>query len=251
MRYVKATDVRSLRRLPLYYKVFKTLKSQIEEGEYKEGDLLPPEPQLEKRFCVSRITIRKAIEMLEQMGLVTRKQGKGTIVRNPKTVQSLNYITSFTETLIQKGLQVSSRNISVKLVTPCAKIASLLNINTDQKAIKIERIKYADGKPIAIMTNYLLPWIVPGIESKIPRLNSLYRLLEEDYNIELANAIEYIGACQADESEAEQLGVEPGTVLLTSRRITYDKEGRVIEVAILKIIASKYEYCVYLRGRPE
>jgi GntR family transcriptional regulator len=246
----KSTSIENVKRHPLYYRVFNIIKKQIEDGVYKEGDLLPAEPLLEQQFNVSRTTIRKAIEMLEQQGLVIKKQGRGTIVTDPKTIQKLNLVTSFTETLMEKGYKVTSKDITVDFVIPPPWVADALKINSDIKIVKIERIKLINGKPIAIVTNYLLPTFVPGIERKIDKLNSLYALLENEYNIRITSAVEYIGARLADAIEAKILRGDKGTVLLISKRITYSN-GQVLEVAITKIKADMYEYCIYMNGRPE
>lgn len=234
---------------PLYYRVFSILRKQIEDGIYKEGDLLPPEPALERQFNVSRTTVRKAIEMLEEKGLVIKKQGKGTTVIDPKTVQKLNLVTSFTETLIARGYHVTSRNVAVEMVSPPSKVADALKLANNIKVVRIERVKHVDRKPIAILINYLLPSFVPGIEAKTDKLNSLYALLENEYNIRITSAVEYLGARLADEAEAEVLAADTNTVLLISRRITYS-DAQPIEYAVSKIVADMYEYCVYLNGRP-
>jgi GntR family transcriptional regulator len=104
-------------------------------------------------------------------------------------------------------------------------------------------------QPIALITNYLLPDLVPGIEKKILKMKSLYSFLEEEYAINIEAAPDYITAKAASPSEAEKLYVPEGAPLLVVRRIT-QSDGRPIEVAILLIIANKFEYSVYTKERP-
>ena len=77
-----------------YSKLYKYFKEKIENGYYKPGDLIPPEPEIEKMFSVSRTTVRKAVDLLSREGFLKAQQGKGTVVTDNKTMQSLNHVTS-------------------------------------------------------------------------------------------------------------------------------------------------------------
>ncbi len=234
---------------PLYYKVYNALRNKIEAGEFSKGDLLPTELELENLFKVSRITIRKAIEMLSNEGFVATRQGKGTEVLDPKTTQKLNSVTSFSETLLEKGYNVSSKNVQIELIKPPGRVASELKIDLDTEVVRVYRIRLANDKPIAIMINYLRAEMVPGIESKINMADSLYRFLETEYNIVFDSAVENIGARAAGTTEAEMLQIPEGAPLITSRRVT-SADGKPIEVVVSSIVADKYEYKVFLKGRP-
>jgi GntR family transcriptional regulator len=83
------------RAIPRYLWVCNSLKSQIETEDFKVGDYLPPEPELQKQFQVSRTTVRKAVEMLSQQGFVYIRQGRGTEILDFKATQKLGFITSF------------------------------------------------------------------------------------------------------------------------------------------------------------
>ena len=107
----------------------------------------------------------------------------------------------------------------------------------------------ANGTPIALMTNYLLPAIVPGIEKRIGGMSSLYSFLESEYNLVIEAATDFISARDATPAEAQRLQIPEHSPLLVVRRITHSG-GRPIEVAILLIVADKYEYCVHTKDRP-
>ena len=93
-------------RYPAYSMVYDTLKQEIIDGDIAIGELLPPEPELERRFQVSRTTVWKAVELLSRDGFVRAQQGKGTEVLNNKTKQNLNGVTSISETLRKRGCTV-------------------------------------------------------------------------------------------------------------------------------------------------
>jgi len=237
------------RTIPRYLWVHNSLKNQIEIGELKVGDNLPPEPELQKTFRVSRTTVRRAVEMLEQAGFVYIRQGKGTEILDFKATQKLQYITSFSETLREKGLIVSQADIRVELAPAPRHVAEELKMDAAAPVVRIDRVTLANGAPIALMTNYLVPELAPGIEKRISGMDSLYSFLESEYRVLIEAATDFISARQSTAEEARRLQVPRGATLLVVRRVTHS-EGRPVEVAILLIIAERYEYCVHTRDRP-
>jgi GntR family transcriptional regulator len=232
-----------------YVSVYNSLKKQIENVDFKIGDFLPPEPELQKQFGVSRVTVRKAVELLARQGFVNIQQGRGTSVLDFKTTQKLQFVTSFSETLLERGFVVDHRLISINSENPSVRIADFLGIRSDDKVVRIERIAYANKMPIALMTNYVVENFVPGIEKKAEKIKSLYRFLEEEYAIIIDSATDCISADVTSEKEVELLGMLPGAPLLTVRRVGC-RNAIPIDLAYLRIVADRYEYSVYTKDRP-
>ena len=237
------------RTIPRYLWVYNSLKNEIEAEDIKVGAYLAPEPELQKRFQVSRTTVRKAVEMLGQQGFLFIKQGKGTQVLDFKATQKLGFVTSFSETLREKGFTVTQANVTVDYVSAPRRIAADLKMEPGVRLVKVERTTLANDAPIALMSNYLLPELVPDIEKRIAGMSSLYSFLESEYNLMLEAATDFISARQASPEEAEKLNVPESSPLLVVRRVT-SSGGRPIESALLLIVADKYEYCVPLKERP-
>ena len=105
-----------LDKTPAYVRVYNTLRGRILDGDYALGELLPPEPELEKQFLVSRTTVRKAVELLSREGLVEAKQGRGTRVLDYHTTQNINVVSSLSETLERKGCKVYCKNMYIDTV---------------------------------------------------------------------------------------------------------------------------------------
>src|SRR4030065_30098 len=97
--------------IPRYLRVYGSLKAQVEAGDFKLGEFLPAAPELQKLFNVSRTTVRRAVELLAQEGFVSIQQGKGTEVLDFKATQRLQYVSSFSETLQEKGFNVRYRDL--------------------------------------------------------------------------------------------------------------------------------------------
>lgn len=239
--------------IPLYSKIYRTLKEEIESGVYKVGDFLPPEDELEKRFGASRTTIRNALGELERDGLILRRRGKGTIVQESKTAQNMNFISSFTETLQEKGIQVGTGIVTIELIPAPPKVLAALNLEKGEKVYLVQRTRLANGVPIAFTTNYLLARVVPGLEEKKEALRKLglYQLLEKEYGLVLKRAVETIEAYLSGPLEADILQIPEKVPLFHTVRITYLEDGTPFEMVISIIRADRYEYKVYLEGRPK
>lgn len=237
-----------IKRIVAYVKVYKQIKEKILDDTYAIGSLMPAEPDLCNIFGVSRTTIRKTMELLEKEGFVKIQQGRGTEVLDYKTTQKLNYVTSFTETLKAKGYSVQTKSMHIDLIVPPKNVLEDLNLPDDSEVVRIQRIQLVNDKPIALMTNFIVPDLVQGILSDSGSFESLYHHMETKYGIIITSAIDNIKAKVADYFESELLQIPIGSPLLVDRRITFSI-GKPIEVVIMIVDASKYDFSVNLVGR--
>ncbi len=146
-----------MQKVTAYMTVYLSIKKLIKEGAYKPGMLLPTERDLEKIYAVSRITVRRAIARLSDEGYVKVSEGKGTEVRDISTkLQQLNTVTSITETLKRKGYNITVEGVNIQLVQPPEIVREKLKLEPEVTVYLIQRILYADDKPIALMNNYLV-----------------------------------------------------------------------------------------------
>ncbi len=236
--------------IPLYYQLADAIKLRIEANEYAVGDSIPPEPELERRFRVSRVTVRNAIDLLVSQGLLVKRPGKGTFVRAAKVTQPLNVITSWTETMLARGMKVETAELRVEEKEPPVEVSKALGLPPGQAVVEIYRLRLANGQPISYMTNYLVPSIGrPLMELGITG-ESLYRTLEEKLGVILATAEEIVEAQAADREQATRLGVKRGFPLIRVTRVTSDPEGVPIEYVTVVSRADRYQYSVHLAGRP-
>src|SRR5947209_2085064 len=148
--------------LPLYAQVKERLQHDIEET-LNPGDSLPPEPELEKRFQVSRITIRRALDELVTDGLIVRKQGKGTFVREPHIAQELTHLMSWTAMMQQLGYTTKTMSTKIDIIEPTRELTAMLQVSPDTHIVRIRRLRYANDEPICLMTNYLPDDVIPGL----------------------------------------------------------------------------------------
>lgn len=204
--------------IPAYQRVYESLSKKIVTGEYPVGSLLPSEPLLEKIYHVSRITVRRAVELLERNGFVQCRQGIGTTVLNFHATQNLNKITSFTQTLTKAGYVVSYKKCDIDVISADQKLADVLSINLGDSVVRFHRVVMASGKPISTIYNYIAYENVPDIEKHPLKFTSLYEFLAEKYFISFDMAQDTLRAIVADAALAEELEIEKGYPILASER---------------------------------
>ena len=233
---------------PTYTFVYNSLKDKILGGEYPINSLLPAEPVLEKIYGVSRITVRRAVSMLSEDGLVMKKRGVGTVVLNYEITQNLNQITSLTETLHKKGYEVSVIESSIEYIEADVPLARIFDVPEKTKIAKLYRLIGASGMPLGIVENYIPAELVPDIDKWDGKFMSLYHLLEDKYYIQIEMAQDRIFAENAVTWEANKLQVEEGFALIGSRRKCV-RFGKCIVYDIVRIRHDMYGFDISLYGR--
>ncbi|MEY8291847.1 trehalose operon repressor [Carnobacteriaceae bacterium 52-44] len=171
-----------------YYDIYLQLKQKIMEGVYEETELLPSENAMAKEYSVSRETIRKALDYLSQDGLIQKKQGKGSIVLNPRLFNfPISGLTSFKELSDSQRMQAETFLISNERIKVDDSLQKQVMWPLDKEVIAIERIREIDGQKVIFDTDYLDPKITGEISNE--RLeNSLYDYLENDLKLPIAFA---------------------------------------------------------------
>ncbi len=234
--------------IPIYQEVYGNLNKLIRDGDYEVGEFLPPEGDLEQMYDVSRTTIRKAVNMLVSEGYVEVKQGRGTKILDFNSTQKLNGVTSISETLRKKGMQVEAKSIYIDIVEATKRTAERLKVDEGTKLYRVQRIQLADGKPVAIMENFIGTAFTPNLDTKINEIHSLYAFLEEEYGLHIDYAKDVISAKSADFVESQMLDVRVGAALLTLRRVSYTN-GRPLTFDRIIIRADRYQFEIDMMGR--
>ena len=227
--------------MPLYLQLKEKILEDI-KSNYSAGDIIPAEGKLEEQYKVSRITVRKAIEELERDNVVIKKQGRGTFVQEQKILYDANSLGSLTQRLTQQNHQLTTKSISFEIIKGDHYVKDLLTCNT---LLCIRRTKLLDDIPFALMINYFDVEMVPDIDKKL-NLESLYSFIKEEYNIEFDHAEETVEAKAATAIEAQKLGIEEKSPLLSMYRLSYAKNSKAIEYSNVIIKADMYKHKIIL-----
>jgi len=164
------------RKSVLYLDVAEQIKADIMNGTYPVGSLLPTEAELEQLFDVSKITVRRAIELLSSEELVEKKSGKGTTVLSNRPYNKLSKAGTFTEYLHDSGQKVAKKILKLEKValTPASSAYQSLG----EKAVKVSRLYTLDDQPY-IYFNYFLPTSMADVPFEDFEKESLYRLMDQ------------------------------------------------------------------------
>ena len=215
--------------VPLHHQLRAYLEDQISSGSWKAGDRVPSESEIGERFQISRTTVRQALGDLVNQGLLTRIQGKGTFVAQPRIQQYLAQLTSFTQDMRLRQRKPSSRVLQLGVVSSSAAVAQALQLQAGEPVIILKRVRMADDQPMAVEISYLpyLPFSRLVTEDMTNR--SLYETLKNQFNIVATRALQQIEAIACPPEESKTLNIRKGSPVLHIYRTTFNQEGKPFE----------------------
>ena len=194
------------------------LRREIMEDYFQEGDKLPSEKRLCEYFNVSRITVRRALQTLENESLIYRKQGLGAFVMARKNEQPLIQLVDFSEDLRKAGYEPSSKIISFKKTKSDVTINSLLGLSPTSQLMRLDRIRYANDQVVAYDQTWLPASYGQLLFDEDLTSKTIYEILEEKYEIPITAGSYSFNAISADKEIAKHVGVEIGTALMCIER---------------------------------
>lgn len=214
--------------MPLYRRIYADLKAKIEAGHYTPGDRLPSELELTREYGVSRITSRQALDLLCSEGLLVRRQGMGSFVASPRVSQDLIRLTDFIEDMLAAGMNPTSSVLSlIKEAVPPG-MGVLLGLPEDAMVTRLDRLRLADGVPVALDWTWLPPAFGKLIRGEDLATRTIYDILETEYGIPVLWGEYTIGACAAGEDQARLLEITPGDPLLAFRRTSFTTDRKPV-----------------------
>lgn len=212
---------------------------------------LPAERELAEQFSMSRLTVRKALDELESAGVVYRVQGAGTFVKEPRIAKSMEF-TSFSEDMQRRGMVPGSLGLSVTTVPIGMTAGYALGLSPTEPAVRIERIRTADERPMCFEICLVPASLVPGLVADGVGA-SLYGTLRDKYGIVLEGARQQIRAGVLEPEVAARLEVPPFSPAFHVTRTSYDERGTAVEYAESYYRGDRYSYELTINrhtGRP-
>ncbi|HBK69021.1 MAG TPA: phosphonate metabolism transcriptional regulator PhnF [Firmicutes bacterium] len=228
---------------PKYTYIVQHFIDKIKSGELKDGDKLPTENVLCSYFNVSRITVRKALNILLYEGYIIKKHGKGSYVNTGIAKMQLNSLQGFTEEMKNRGMTVASKVLNVSIVNADNIVANRLQIEEDSKVYCIERLRLVDGEPMSIEKVYIPYYLCADIE-KYDLSGSLYDILEKNYNLSPKKAEQCIEATTGTKREQEILKIKLRASVLKIERTTYLQNNIPLEYVTSIYRGDKYKFYV-------
>lgn len=203
---------------PRHEQISEWIRERIDGGVYVPNSRLMSENQICEQFGVSRITVRRALQTLESEGLIYRRQGLGAFVSDKRVPQGMVRLTSFVEDMEQAGLAAKSLIVSYDQVPCPAAIATRIDAEAGKKVVMMERLRLGDGEPVAFDRTWLPAFYGQLLEGYDLTNDTIYRILEEEYGIEVLRGHYRLDAVNADRFLAEQLHVPENRALFLIER---------------------------------
>lgn len=236
------------RKGPLYQRLAEVLVRKIEAGDYKKGDLFPGDKQLSAQYGVSLITVRTAMRLLIERGLVARYVGKGSFVLSQKQIRAQWGLGSFDD-LVETGSQARMIMLRKELIVPPKWVAQKYLISPRTKVYWFRAVRTKVGDRFLLNDVYH----TESIGSKINKLNFdseiisnklMIALVEEYCGVILNNMNQTMSAESASADVAKQLGIKAGRPILVMDRDYFSTEGDLVQVTRSRYRLDHYRYTI-------
>ena len=230
--------------MPKYYQLAEILRQQISEEVLKPGDQLPTEDALCQAHNVSRGTVREAVRVLVNDGLIRRVQGRGTFVTLPQQPAPTFFtLSSFEEDMRRQERQPTSQVLTAEIIPATLEIATRLEIPVDESVIHIVRLQLADEQPVVYETRYLAQTLCPDLLNDDLETTSIHWLLVQKHGIPLVRMTHTVEAGSLSQAQSELLQTVPGATVFFVDRLTYtEKNGQKIPAVWYQAICREDNY---------
>ncbi|MBI1173104.1 UTRA domain-containing protein [bacterium] len=215
--------------IPKYMTVHDELLGRLKSNQYSVGTRLPSEETLADMFGVSRVTIRKSLEMLVDAGYLVSRQGSGYHV-NSLSPPEVTCLESFTDAVLRKGRVPGAKLIGID--APFSPLPPDVAEVFDAPVARIRRLRTVDGRPVMLVTTWVPTALVPGLApDAFPDSGpgqSILRILTDRFKVEWSRACEIVTPCAAPEDVADLLNVAPHTPILSQACTAFDAQQRPV-----------------------
>ncbi len=230
--------------MPLYTQLKEKLQAEIDSGMRKPGSKIPTEFELSRELNISRVTVRKALAVLTEMGYLERKSGKGTFVAQKKLQKGLSgEIMSFSSMCKSLGMKPGAKTIKIALEEPSEIVRSKMGLGSDSKILVLERIRYADDSPVMLEINYF-PEEFSFLFSEDLNDHSLFEILAEKFDRHISSSHKTIQIVFAEKEVAKILEVNKGYPLLRIDSEMSDADRSFVNLCTQLCIGDKFKLTV-------
>ena len=226
---------------PVYVQIAEELRENIQQNTYQPGDKLPTENNLSQRFGVNRHTIRNAIALLKEEGLIRVDRGRGTFVAATPIKYPIGQRVRYNESLKAQGIKASYKTLKAIEIPAAKQIAQALTIEIGAKVILIERLGLADNQPISIASSYFPGDRLPNLIANWEKYTSISKLLQEKYNCDHLRHSTKVSARIVREDDARLLQVPLNYPILLAESINCDRDRQVIEYGVTRFRGDRME----------
>jgi GntR family transcriptional regulator len=236
-------------RQPKYLRIHAELRDRITSGQWPAGTSLPAQRDLAAEFGVSIMTLRQALQLLADDGLIAARHGSGTYVA-ARYEYDLGHLRSFAADLAAQGAEIRTRLLAAEIITPADEVSARLG--GPGQVLRLRRLRLAGGRPLIMQTSYLPLPLADGLDPADLAERGLYTVLAEHglaerrlagsgptgsglagsglagSGLAVTRAAETITPCVLGTLEAGYLERPPGSPALLSHRVSFTAAGLAV-----------------------
>ena len=232
--------------VPLYFQLKQILLDKIEHVEWKAGDMIPSEQELQETYGLSRTTVRQTLSEMVNQGLLDRQRGRGTFVKKPTFTHDPSNRKGVTEFLRESGIHPGWRVIRASVGIAPVHVAEKMEVSEETELFCLERLRLANEEPIGCHIAYVAPFLIEQIDKSVFEEGESLRYLHQSPYLNGSKAQRVIEAQLATADEQALLDVEIGQPILHIERIITGEDGRPLELLYASYRGDRFKYKVTL-----
>lgn len=238
-----------MKKVPLYRQIADRIKEQIFAGVYQPEAPLPTEAQLQVEYNASRVTVRHAIKLLVDEGILESIQGSGTYVRRKKVPYGIDQLASLGEKLTHLDLESHSSVLAFEITLPTAELAQALNIEMTDRIYNIKRVRFIGSTPAALEHTWMPLAMFPDLTFEVMQ-GSKYRYIEEDKQLIIDYSEQEIVPVLPSAESVEHLHLLPEEPILKKITRSFLNDGTVFELSHNYFKPADYRFTLISRRLP-
>ena len=216
----------------LWRQIANRLQHDIGAGIYPPGGRLPTEAELSQHFRVNRHTVRRALEELSRGGMVRVEQGRGSFVTEDVLEYAVEARTRFSEWIRRHNKEPSGRVLQLKETAADQHVAAALGIRPGSKVVLLERLGFADERPVSLAQHYFPVVRMRGVLDALRGSTSITEALKAVGVSDYLRQLTRVTARLPNPDEAELLRMPRNRPLLVTENINVDRTGVVVEFGV-------------------
>jgi GntR family transcriptional regulator len=226
------------------------LRQAITGGIFRPGSQLPTEAKLCEMLGVSRTVVREAIRVLEDDGLVARRQGVGTFVRKHLILKNLNFNFGITEMIESAGLKSGVSHLAVQKESADEEKAEQLRVQLGTPLITVERVRTANGRPVVYSVDTLTEALIQraDFDPELLRAESIYNILQTSLGHVIEYGIARLLPAAAPLHVSEKLQLPPNAITLYIVQTDYSSEDQPLVFSCEYHLPDAFDFFVWRRG---
>ena len=235
------------RKMKKYQIIYKDLEKAIHEQKYQVGDFLPTEQELVQSYQVSRDTIRKALTLLVEEGLVKKIHGSGSQVINQEQINfPVSDLTSYQELIVQQGLNSQTNVISLDKIIVDSKLSERTGFSNNRQVWRVVRQRVVDSCASVIDIDYLDASLVPQLNRSIAE-HSIYDYIENQLNLSISHAFKEITIDNATDQDKILIDLGKDQHVVCVRSKVYLNNGKQFQFTESRHKLEKFKFVDYAK----